>query len=208
MVKLKGPAVGTTASGKLARALIFSTSKKRAYLKQHATPANPQTPAQTSVRAMMKFLAQQWKLLNTANRDTWNAPALTKQIAAYHAFIAYNQDRWNNWTHPTKAYPAAEAGGYIHPGAAVATGGVGMISIRIRNRAPAPTWGWCLYRTPTPVPAATHDQLVALVAIQAGLYTYYVDRPLDPGTYYYRQQSFDDDGTTGNFWGPYSATAT
>jgi hypothetical protein len=208
MVKLKGPAGSTTASGKLANALIFGAAKKTAYVKKHARPANPQTDLQTTVRAAMAFFAEQWRLLSTAQQDTWNQLAGRSHTSGYHAFVSYNQKRWTNWRHPTMAYPAAEAGGYIHPGAAVAYGGVGMITIRIQNRVPKPTWGWCLFRTPTPVGAAARKQLVAMVRIQAGAFTWFADRHLEAGTYYYRQESFDDDGTTGNIWGPYSATAT
>lgn len=47
------------------------------YRRTRATPVNPSTPAQNTVRAMFTYLSQAWStVLDTVNRDAWNAFAL------------------------------------------------------------------------------------------------------------------------------------
>lgn len=207
MVKTRGPLQGHEASGQIADALIFSVNKKRSYVKKHAKPANPRTPAQVSVRSMQTFLGQQWRLISPADQITWVHLADVRKISPYHAYMSYNAKRWANFKHPTQRYPAVETGRYVHPGDFITINGVRMITIRYHRRPPFPSWGVCIYRTSVPVGSYKHDQLVAVIRVPAAVYTYIPDTPLEPGTYYYRTQNFDDDGTTGSAWGPRAGTA-
>ncbi len=194
MVKLKGPCVSDEASGKLAQALIFSTAKKRAYVKQHADPTQPRTGPQRTVRASMKWLSQQWSNVSTADRDTWLEIAHDHQVAPYHAFIKYNQARWATFRTATKVYPAAETS--TTPKAPFTSGAIGikMATINLPTQIPPPLWGYALMRNTAPIGASQWDLVVAMFPyFWPDTNTYYVDQ-LETGTYYYRTFAFNPDG--------------
>lgn len=208
MVKLKGPSISTAASGKLANALIFGKSKRRAYMKKHAGPANPKTGKQLTVRAAMKFLSQQWKQLTPAQQTTWATLAQATQVSPYHAFIAFNQDRWNNFRAPSKEDPALELEPTPLVRAFLAIGGVKMATIRLLLWFPYDEWGVTIFRKPNPTYPFGHDQCVLWVPIFGQRVTDYVDTPLAPGTYWYTARAFTNDGTLGPARGPVNATVT
>ncbi len=208
MVKLKGPSLSTEASGKLANAIIFSASKKRAYLKSHAKPANPRTGPQTSIRAAMKFLSQAWKLLTPKDQATWNELAHQEMAAPYHAFIAYNHARWAEFLAPSKTYPAPEVGPPIPRPLIVATGGVGMVNLLNRQQYPYNDWGAFYFRSTNPLMISHHNNCVLWMPLQAILINRYVDTPLEPGTYYYQARNFSVDGLTSPDAGPRTAIVT
>ena len=208
MVKLKGPSLSTEASGKLANALIFSTSKKRAYLKQHAKPANPRTGPQTSVRAAMKFLSQAWKLLTPPDQATWNELAKREEAAPYHAFIAYNHDRWHNFRAPSKTYPATETGPAPDRPLIGALGGVGMVTCLNRQGLPPDDWGAFYFRSTSSGAAFDHSDCVLWMPFQPVQVNRYIDTPLEPGTYWYVARNFSVDGLMSPPHGPRSAIVT
>lgn len=113
MVKLKGPMLGSRASGSLADTVTFAKQKGTHYARKHAAPTNPQSGLQVSMRAMMTFLSQQWKNLTTGNQATWSTAFPTEEIPNYNAFLKYNLERWRNSKGPSKRYPATEEGNYI-----------------------------------------------------------------------------------------------
>jgi len=194
MVKLKGPAISGHASGKLARALIFSHSKKRSYTKTHAAPANPQTGSQRSVRAAMSFLSKQWAPLNTADRDTWLVLAAPDHIAPYHAFVAGNQQRWKTFRTPTKTYPALELSTPPKAPRTTGVGGIKMATLDIIAEVPTPTWGYFTMRDTSDIAVPSWDLVVAMIPyFSPASHTYWVDQ-LETGTYYYRTIGFNVDG--------------
>lgn len=208
MVKLKAPLLSYDASGKLANAVTYATSRKRAYLKKHARPANPKTGKQLTVRAAMKFLSQQWKELKPINQATWAQLAQQKQISPYHAFIAFNQDRWNNFRGPSKEDPALEIDPTLTVRATVAIGGVGMVTLRLLQWPPYLAWGAAYFRKPTAAPPFGHDQCVLWMPGSGRTVTVYIDTPLDPGVYWYTARLFTVDGNLGPAYGPVTATVT
>lgn len=194
MVKLKGPAVSAEARGKLADVLTFSTNPKTRVVKRHSRPSNPKTGNQIAVRAMMAFLAKEWKNISPADQATWEAPSAPLNVAPYHAYIKYNQARWNNSKTPTQAWPAAEA--QPTPGSQYQDAYDGVASIRLRYYAGGggTPWGWIIYRDTATMPTVRKDLAIALIARIPPIYTYYRDTPLEPGTYYYRAVAFTQDG--------------
>ena len=198
MIRLIGPSVSTEAAGKLANTLIFSKTKKRAYVKSHASPANPRTGAQISVRAMMKWLSQEWKNLTTAEQATWINLAKITEITPYHAYVAANQLRWFHYATPSKRYPATEV--KPPPGGvnATAVGGVGMVTYTVPFLASAGDWGILLLRKRGSYPTLTRQYAVALFPRQPAGNSVYVDTPLEPGTYYYFNIGFHGDGKKGS----------
>ena len=110
MVKLKGPMSSAEASGSLGQAATFSSWKGRAYARAKVVPTNPKSDAQTSVRAMLGFLSQQWAALSVANKATWDEAAALSEVAPYSAYLSHNLDRWRQFHAPGKVWPVLEAG--------------------------------------------------------------------------------------------------
>lgn len=72
MAKIKLGAIVTAISGKLG-GHVFAKNRGGAYMRTNATPTNPQTSAQTLVRAIMASISSLWSTLTSAQRTSWNA---------------------------------------------------------------------------------------------------------------------------------------
>lgn len=194
MVKLKGPMHSTTASGKLAKALIFFNNKDTAYARKYAPPLNPKSPTQTSTRAMVAFLAQHWKNLTAAQMATWFSRATETRIANYHAYMAANTVRWRTTRYPSKQDPATET-----PPGPNATGYSMWPTYRTANmRIIKPTgeipWGIAIFRSMTPGFPTDRPHLVGMKLQDVDADVWWYDRDLLPGTYYYRIFGFNASG--------------
>ena len=108
MVKLNGPMMSMDASGTIGDTITFSKWKGRSYARQRVIPSNPQTGPQTGIRAMMKFLSQQWKGLTAPNKATWVITAAQTAISPFNAYCAFNVNRWRSFKGPSKETPADE----------------------------------------------------------------------------------------------------
>jgi len=51
----------------------FSRNSSGAYIRSRVKPVNPNTPAQSSARALFATLSAAWKSLTAAERETWNS---------------------------------------------------------------------------------------------------------------------------------------
>ena len=189
MIKLQGPALSEEAAGKLANVLSFAKSKKGTYAKQLTAPAQPRTGGQVAVRAVMKFLAQEWKGIISTRQDTWTARAKDMKLYPYHAYISGNQIRWRSFLGLTQEDPPRTTG--TNPDAPLLYADPLIAQCRIRTQAvlSGGVWGYFLFRSTTGGFTPAVDNCVAVFAKQAYVTTYF-DTPLDPGTYYYRAQGF------------------
>jgi hypothetical protein len=70
MAKIKFGAIVTDARNKLG-GHVFSKNRAGAYLRTLVTPTNPQTQAQTSVRALFGQISQGWSSLTELQRNAW-----------------------------------------------------------------------------------------------------------------------------------------
>lgn len=147
MVKLKGPSLAQDAAGGLAKTLIFSKSKGRTYLKRWAKPANPDTQGQKAMRAIMRFLSEEWRNLASADQLLWEPLAAQTRVSPFNAFQTLNLTRWRNGLAPTQV-PVADSSG---------------------------TWGTLLSQTVTPVSRGlTFAGDLATVAERWALLIYWV----------------------------------
>lgn len=208
MVKLKGPSLATEATGSLADALIFSTTKKRSYLKKHAKPANPNTQAQQSVRAMITFLTKNWKNLTPIQQATWNTPAFLEKIAPYHAYLKINMKRWRTFRGPGKAYPVPESAPIAGSVYMELFSGVRNINTRLTSGGGIVPWGYIIWRHDVDFNPPTLEMTVNVSPRISAGWNYWRDTPLPPGTYWYRKGNFTDDGQIRIFGGSHSAAAT
>jgi len=194
MVKVYGPMMSMNASGKLADAVVFSSWKGRNYVRQLVTPSNPKSAGQTGVRAMFKFLAQNWAGLSSSHQATWDARAAETSISPFNAFMGYNQARWRNFTGPSWDYPAAAELQQCTFAAASATAGVRQITIAKEVTAQNNGWALGIHRDLETAFTPTFANCIAVIFAQAPAVYSYVDTPLVPDQYFYNFSAFTLDG--------------
>lgn len=206
MVKLNGPLFSLDASGTIGDAITFSKWKGRPYARERVIPANPQSGPQVGMRAMLKFLSQEWTNLSAANQATWVTRAAATAISSFNAFISYNQTRWRSFKSPSKEDPAAEAGVGGDAPTTTPTGGVRQVQLSIADGVAVPTWGWLIYSGATGFTPA-YSNLIAVVP-RTGTPTVFIHGGLTAATYYYRVGGISDDGVKGTLEVERSGTAT
>ncbi len=209
MVVVYGPLFSLSASGTLAKAITFSSWKGRAYVRQRVIPANPQSGPQTGMRAMLKFLSQEWTNLSTAEKDDWTTRAAATVISTFNAYVSYNQSRWRSYKNPSKLDPADETG--TSPGAPITTptGGIRQIQLSIADHATdKPDWAYVIHRSTTTGFTPAFSNVVAIVAWDVAGTTIYIDTPLAIATYYYRIYGTLDTGLKGVVEAEVSGAAT
>ena len=108
-MKVTGPMLSFGASGTIGGTATFATWKGRPYVRQTVIPSNPRSPGQTSQRAMMQFIAQQWKNLSGPDQASWMNLAQQGNFSTFNAYTKYNLQRWSNNLAPTEAFPANES---------------------------------------------------------------------------------------------------
>jgi hypothetical protein len=208
MATTKGPLMSLDASGTVGSAIVFSHWKGRNVVRRHAVPANPQSAGQVAVRALLKFLSQQWSGLTAGNQATWDDPASGPNISPFNAYVGYSGNRWTHYGGPTKEYPAAESNAGGDAPTTTPTAAVKEISLSIADGVTPPDWGWAIHRSTSTGFTPSKSTLVAMVE-RTGTPTVYLDTPLLTGTaYYYRIQGFSDDGVMGTLEAERTATPT
>ena len=208
MVKVYGPLFSIDASGTLGDAITFSKWKGRSYVRQRVIPANPRSGPQTGMRAMLKFLSQQWTNLDTAEKADWLTRATATTISNFNAYVSYNQTRWRNYLNPSKLDPAAGTGTSPDAPTTTPTGGIRQVSLSIADGANAPDWGYVIHRDIETAFTPAYSNVIAIVEWDSGGTTLYVDTPLVPDTYYYRVYGFIDTGLKGAVEAEVEGTAT
>lgn len=174
--------------------MVYSTWKGRPYVRELVRPANPKSGGQVGVRAMFKFLAQNWAGLSAANKATWEDRADDSVISPFNAFMAYNQSRWRNFLGITKEDPATAAGTLATWAVGSATAGVRQITISKAITVVADGFALGIHRSDATGFTPAFSNCIAVI-LAASVATFeYVDTPLDPGTYYYNFSDFTDEG--------------
>jgi len=178
------------ASGKFGGSMVFSKWKGRNYVRQLVVPENPGDPKQLGVRAMMRFLATQWKLKALPKWTGWTAAATAKSISTFNAYVSENLARWQLFKTPTEVYPAAETA-YTDTVATQGTvGNVGFATIEVTPTSGTALWGIAIFRDPATITVPSWANCVMIVAGNGASKVTYVDSPLAAGTYHYRTALF------------------
>lgn len=194
MVKVQAPALSLEASGSLAGALVFSKWKGRAYVRSLVKPANPRSGGQVGVRAMFKFLSQDWTNVSAGNQATWETRAEQQVISAFNAYMGYNQFRWRDFLAPTQHDPEDTADTPPTLGTLAAVAGVRSITVTQPITTAADGWGIALFRALSTGFSSAFDNLIAVNPLDGTNDVVFVDSPLDPDTYYYVVRSITEDG--------------
>jgi len=87
MATTKAPLFGLDASGTLANAIVFSKWKGRTYVRRHAVPSNPRSGLQVGIRAVMKFVTQNYAALSAGDKAEWAAAAAADNITTLNAHV-------------------------------------------------------------------------------------------------------------------------
>lgn len=207
-MKLKGPLSSLKASGTVADVLTFSTSKKGAYAKTHRKPANPKTGLQVGSRAMVGFLAKEWRNLTAVQMATWFETAITEKVANYHVYIAANTRDWRHNLPPSKIYPRPEATAPYGKPWVFAGAKQSAIKIQTNIWGAGNLWGYLIFRGTTSGFTSNREHAIAAVHRAPSTNTIYWDTPLEPGTYYYRTRPFSYDGVWSLLSNRVNATVT
>lgn len=194
MVRVQAPMMSLEASGSIAGALVFSKWKGRPYVRELVKPANPKSGGQVGIRAMLRFLSQDWQNLSTVKQATWLDRANAKVISTFNAYIGYNVYRWRDFLGPTDSDPEATTDTPPTLGAGSATAGVRSITVSQPITTANDGWAVAFFRSPTTTFASTFDKLRYIGKIVGTAAVNFVDSPLAPGTYYYEMRSFTMDG--------------
>ncbi len=209
MVKVQGPAFSMGASGKLGGAIVFSKWKGRPYVRELVKPANPRSGGQVSMRAMIKFLSQDWSGLGSSEKATWAAPAAAKVVSNFNAYVSSGAKRNRSFLAPSQSYP-------VVPGVAVdlmdtftAVAGVREITVTLNSVAPVNVaWGYMLFWSLSSGFTPAFSNLLTVVPANGITDVTFVHGPLDPDTYYYDCKPFGPEGFIGALDGEINAVVT
>jgi len=194
MVKVAGPAMSLEASGSLAGVMVFAKWKGRPYVRSLVRPSNPKSGGQVGVRAMFKFLSQNWAALIPASKATWEPRADQGVYSPFNAYMSYNQSRWRDFIGPTQDDPPTGAATPGVVGTIVATPGVRSATLTIPITTAADYWGVCVFRSLVTSFVPAFDNLVGVGLVNGAADVVVIDTPLEPDTYYYNFRAFDIDG--------------
>jgi hypothetical protein len=160
------------------------------------------------MRAMLKFLSQEWTNLTTAEKDDWTTRAAATVISTFNAYVAYNQSRWRSYDNPSKLDPADEAGTAPTAPTTTVTGGIRQIQLSIADGANAPDWAYVIHRATNSGFTPAFSNVVAVYPWDSSSPTIYIDTPLAIATYYYRIYGTLDTGLKGAVETEVSGAAT
>jgi len=208
MARSDAPFLSLGASGTFAKTLTAASWKGRPYLRRRVIPANPKSALQVSIRAMMKFLAQQWASIAAVDQATWEDLAAAGSYSPFNAYVSQNQSSWRSFATPTQAYPAAGTGTVGATPAHAATGGIRQATIQLAVATANDNWGALIFRSTTTGFTPAIDNVIAAILLDDTATHTYVDSPLAPDTYYYNSFLFTNDGVVGSALGEDSAVVT
>lgn len=196
MVKIAGPLFSLGASGAVANTIVFSSWKGRPYVRERVVPSNPRTATQVAVRAMLRFLAQQWQFISGSYKDTWRQLAAQTNISPFNAYCAHNMKDWRQSLYPGQQYPVTRVSASPGQPTIATTPGYRQCTVKVTAGTPAPTWGYSIHRSTDSGFTADLSNCIAVITTAQGTLGY-VDSNIAPGTYYYIAVPFNNDGKKG-----------
>jgi len=196
MARVTGPLMSVDASGTLAGALTFAKWRGRNYVRRHAVPSNPRTPAQVTARAIVAFLGAQWKSLSAGDQGSWLLPADAKKISPFNQYIAVNARNWRDQIAPSMMLVAPRIIVAATIGALAATVTGRQIFLSIPFTPGVGDWGLAIVRSGVTGVAALPINAIAVLPMPTTPVSF-ADGPLAPGTYFYNAFAFSTDGLVG-----------
>jgi hypothetical protein len=180
MAKVIGPFMSLDASGTLAGTITASKWKGRNYMRQRVIPSNPQSDAQTGVRASFAGANGLWKANLASLTSAFAALAAQTNVSPFNAFVSVTQKQYSkgfgaaNSPDPTNAAPTNNDTDL----AAVVEGK--YVSLTWTDNTDADAWASNIYMKLTSDPTAIWTNLIGVIPIGTGKMTI---GPLAAGTY-------------------------
>lgn len=207
MARVNGPLMSMSASGQLGGVVVFSSWKGRPYVRQLVRPANPKSGGQTSMRAMLKFLSQEWSTIAGSDQASWDDLADADVVSPFNAYTKVNLRRNRDFLAPSQHADRLVTG----PAEAIdnfgAIPGLRSIIIEIDDLDVTDNnWGFLLFMSTTNAFTPGFDNLLAVMPRVDGATANFVHTPLAPDTYYYDAKPFALDGHIGSLKGEISGT--
>lgn len=196
MVKLTGPGLAKAASGTLGDQLIFSNWKGKAYLKKHARPKQPNSEKQLAMRAMMRFLSQEWTNIIDLYKETWEPPALAADISPFNVYQRENLARWRNFQTPGQVFPVEDTGTPSGYASRTITCLGNHAKLRVQLGSQNDGWGVNFFRSSEGATPTRWDQLVHIMHATGGAWHEWDFYPPTAGTYYFAWNRFSNGGVT------------
>ena len=208
MARATGPLFSMSASGTLNDTIVFSHWKGRPYVRTHVVPHNPKLPAQLGIRAMLKFLSQEWLGLDAQAKATWLLEATALKISPFNRYVQENMRRWREFKGPAQANPPAQAANANTVTLDAPTGGPRNVLLGMTPSLATNMWGFAIYRSSATIVTPNWNLAIAIIAINGTSKVTYTDAPLVAGTYHYRVALVSKDGTIGAACADQSGVAT
>lgn len=197
-MKVTAPGFALDASGSLGGAIVASKWKGRQYFRTLVTPHNPQSAAQTAVRAMMKFLSQQWAGIATADQADWQPLADQRVISPFNAFVSFNQRNWRDFIAPSQVLPATRSGTIATIGTPTAVESQGRITtVSIPISAAEDGWGVAVFRSTTNGFTTSPVNLIAVLPVDGTNTLTLIDEVGQDPVQYYNFRGITEDGLLG-----------
>lgn len=206
MVLVKSPMMSLSASGQLARSVVFSTWKGRALVRKLVKPTNPKSGLQVGMRSGLKFQSQIYKTIGATPQANWKALYKTAKITPLNSMLKTNQVRVRQGLglikDPALAAGAVEA---APTGAAVAS----------LPKSLTLTWtdsvganDWCTVIWGSITNAFTPSTATVVAIIPKGVQTFTKTKLATGTPYYFRLAGSETGGTLGTLAAQVTGTPT
>lgn len=207
MVRVKAPLMSLDASGTVGKSIVFASWKGRNYVRRHAIPANPSSGLQVGIRAVFKFVAQNYATLAAGDITDWTNLAAADNITPLDAQIrdAVSRARRNlGWRENTTD---------SDPGAIDApTGGTATVQPKTlvvgwtEPAANKPDSCYALYGSTTTGFTPDVSNLIGVIAFPTVSFTY--TRLVSGTPYYFRVRGISKSGKLGTLLAQWTGTPT
>lgn len=205
MAGTTAPLFGLDASGTIGKALVFSRWRGRTYVRRHAVPANPNTPAQRAIRGLMKFVSQDWANLSTNDKETWRDLANVDNITLLNAQTrdAIKRAKLNQgWRKTPTATPGTTPDAPTG-GAATAQDKTLILSWSAPG-VNVPQYCYAVYMSTSSGFTPSIANLIGVVPV--GTTTLTVDKLVNGTTYYFEVRGLNNDGEFGALSSEFNGT--
>lgn len=142
MAKVTAPILSFGAGGTLAKTMVYSKWRGRAYVRRHVVPSNPNTVAQQSTRSVFSVSNAFWKLAPALVVAPWDLFAKGQVLTGRNAFVGRYVSNVRGETDQLlmEMSPGAK-GGLIASSLSLVAG---SLQIDATVTAPTPPAGWTL----------------------------------------------------------------
>lgn len=177
--------MGQDASGSLADTVTFSKCKGVSYLKLHQKPKQPRSAKQNAMRAILRFLSEQWKNLSSSDMALWFNLATPANVSNFNAYVSFNLARWRSGLAPSQIPTTDTAGTYGSISPPTATPVSRGVQIDFTVTDPGNRWLNSIYHVASSEDPKRWDLLIhGMSTLTVGPKSW-ICRPLDPGTYHF-----------------------